>query len=88
LKCVLTAVAGMVDRGDKWGEFGENDDFCTREKPSWIKALWQIHDDIYIPGWRGRSWKIKDLAENMTTNVYFCIPFMFAADMFSLESTV
>ena len=88
-KCVSdpAAVAGIADRGDEWGEFGNNDDFCTREKRSWIKALWQIHDDICIPGRKCRSWKIKDLAENMTTNVYFCILFMFGAELFCLKST-
>jgi hypothetical protein len=61
--------------------------FCFGEKGNCFKALCGIHVYFCIPGRKGGSWKIKDLAENMSTFVYFCLPFTFGADWFCFEST-
>jgi hypothetical protein len=66
---------------------GKNVYFCFGNFVSLIKTLCGIHVYFCIPGRRSRSSKIKDLAENMSTFVYFCLPFMFGPEWFCLEST-
>ena len=41
---------------------------------------------VYLPR-KDRFSKIKGLAEEMSTFVYFCIPFMFGVNGFRLQST-
>jgi hypothetical protein len=70
-----------------FGEGWKNVYFCFGNFTSLIKALCGIHVYFCIPSRKGRSRKIKDLAEKMSTFVYFCIPFTFGAHGFRVEST-
>ena len=61
--------------------------FCFGNFAIRIKALMGIYVYFCIPGRKGRSSKIKGLAEKMSTFVYFCIPFTLVAGWFRVEST-
>jgi hypothetical protein len=82
-------VSGLVEAkavvSEKSG-IGKNVYFCFGNFVSSIKTLCGIHVYFCLPGRKSRSSRIKDLAENMSTFVHFCIPFMFGSDKFCLES--
>jgi hypothetical protein len=66
----------------------KNDDFCFGNLFSYIKVLYAIHDDFCIPARKDRSSKINELAQNLYTFVYFCIPSLFARAGFVLNQRV
>jgi hypothetical protein len=46
LPAFAKAMAGLPAEASAKAGFMKNDDFCTREKTSYIKAVSQIHDDF------------------------------------------
>jgi hypothetical protein len=85
-KCVSAKVPAVV-AGERWfsrmrGGCRKNVYFCFGNFTSLIKALWGIHVYFCLPAWKAPSSEIKDLAEKMSTFVYFCIPFTFGRGVF------
>ena len=90
LRCVA-ARATVVDRGGRWflrmrGGCRKNVYFCFGEKGFYIKVLCGIHVYFCIPARKSGSSEIRDLAEKMSTFVYFCIPLMFGTGVFRSKS--
>jgi hypothetical protein len=82
------SLSGLPAEATAKAGFTKNDDFCFGDFLYYIKALWGIDDNFCLPARNGGSSKIKDLAENMLTFVYFCIPSLFARTGFVLNQRV
>jgi hypothetical protein len=90
--CPRPAFEGWANGGGRWflrmrHVFTKNVYFCSGNFTSWIKAVTRFHVYFCLPGRKGQSCRINGLAENMSTFVYFGLPFTFGAKGFRLEST-
>ena len=83
--CLRRGYGGLAGRS--LGEGWKNVYFCFGEKSKWVKALCGIRVYFCLPAGKSRPSGIKDLAENMSTFVYFCLPFTSGRDRFCFLST-